>query len=183
MALVLAGARGEDFSLSAGSGVELNVLGQSGKFTLSGFSENDTDTIKVSMDYIKEVDAFGDVVGKHGGGGKGGGPAVHTFHALESFAPTQFAFSELYTARVPGIHGPDGTADVNASAVDFFVKLVDDTATLTVQALLFAENGTIAPTNGDEKFTVTEGSLKFNVIVSALHDTAVQLGTRRFYQY
>jgi hypothetical protein len=144
------------------SGVTMKVLGQSGKIELSGVAGSADNAVGITMDYIREVDVLGDVVGK-------GGAGVKQHHALETFAPTQFAFTNQYDTTVSGIPGPNGTADVRASAFDFFVGLISDgpssstyLSQLTVQTVLFAENGTISPTDGEEFFKVTEGTLKFN---------------------
>jgi hypothetical protein len=77
-------------------------------------------------------------------------------HSRNTFASTTFTFGELYNTSISG---------VAAQAVDFTSMLIDDVATLTVQTILFAENGTIAPTDG-ERYNVSEGDLKFNVVLS-----------------
>lgn len=148
-----------DASLSSGSGVSLKVLGQSGKISLTGVGGSNN-TVTITMDAIKEVDSSGSQVGKSG--------PNNGQHSRETFANTDFSFSELYDTKVSG---------VEAKAVDFQVGLVNDAATLTVQAMLFTENGTISPTDGEE-FDVSAGALKFNVVVRASRPPSALLSRR-----
>ena len=125
-------------------GVSVEVKGQSGKMTLS----NGPNEIMVEMDYLRELDADGNVVGDSGpNSGK---------HSRDTFANVDFTIDA----------GRDSEEyEVPSHAVDFRTELVGGSQ-LKVATHIFKYDGVIAPT-ANESWAVAGGTVKFSVSISS----------------
>lgn len=117
-------------------GTSINVLGQSGKLTLS---RGDA-TITITMDAIREVDTAGNIVGK----------TATPKHSLNSFASQTFAFSDIVDATYQ---------NMTCSAFSFTSQL--DVGSIRVDTYLFSSSGDARTVN--ETWSIGEGDLKFNI--------------------
>ena len=127
-------------------GVFVRVLGQSGKI-LMGRTRNpseDPNRLMVDFDAISELDKDGNVIGKSG----------RVKHSFNTFAKQSFTFSNITD---------DKYQNLSAKRLDFVANITSVGAILTVQMYLFEEEGNI--TQGDEVSQVSEGTLKFNIVI------------------
>ena len=140
------------FSLAAdvsvrNSGINLRVLGHSGKMELSN---NDT-TVRVQMKGLQEVSADGEPVG-------------HTLpnkdkHSFNSFASQDFTISPISSKGL--------NSAVGSKSVDFTCPLLDGSALFKVTAhLVLNSSAQFSEPGSNETFVLSAGSLKFNVDIS-----------------
>jgi len=132
-------------------GVKLDVLGQSGKMTLSNAPADGSITpneVTITMDYIREIDAAGNIVGNEGpNSGK---------HSLQTFASQAFTIDPTRESIEYG---------VPSTAIDFRTTLVGGSE-LLIETHVFMHDGVIQPTS-NETFNVSGGTVKFSVSVSS----------------
>jgi hypothetical protein len=112
LALPLAVMASED-GMSSG-GVDVRILGQSGKMTLTSL-EYDVD-VTIAMDSLYELDADGNSIG-------GGGPPSGK-HSLQSFAPQDFTIDSTPTR--------DEIDGIAVDKINFETSLVEDAASFKV---------------------------------------------------
>jgi len=137
-----------------GGGVSVEVMGQSGKMTLS----NGLNDITVAMDYLHELDADGNIIGNQGpNAGK---------HSRNTFASTPFVFGQERDLEVHGIR---------SQAIDFSTQLVGG-ANLMITTHVFLNNGTISPT-ANESWPVAGGTVKFSITISSWPFCSGEAGT------
>mmetsp|Transcript_53564 Transcript_53564/g.139550 ORF Transcript_53564/g.139550 Transcript_53564/m.139550 type:complete len:319 (+) Transcript_53564:132-1088(+) len=123
--------------------LELQVQGQSGKFTLvpkgsSGASVG----IRVTMDALREVDADGNEVGTSG--------AVK--HSINTFASQDFTVGDMETVRIG--------SGVSAAKVSFD-STISEIGRIGVDTYVMAQSGTVGMSN--ESWDVNIGDLKWNI--------------------
>jgi len=138
----LAGGKGKKMQFGS---TEAQILGKSGKITLSGIGSSDNETITVGVKSVCEKDADGNRVGQ-------AGPASGK-HCIQSLATADGSFGDFEQTTVSGL---------DALAVSWSSSLFEN-AKLTVTIFLFEEGGEISPTGND--YTVSNGSVKFNIEV------------------
>jgi hypothetical protein len=131
-------------------GLEVDILGQSGKMNL----KNNNRTVQVTMDALREVDSDGNVVGNTG----------KTKHSIQSFANQQFTFGirDYYTTLFTFNSTTNDTVPeaANGLRIDFYSTL-DTGSKLKVQALLVSEGGVAGDAQGN--WTVSPGDFKWNI--------------------
>ena len=123
----------------------VNVLGQSGKMTLS----NGPNQVTVTMDSLFELNAAGSIIGNSG-------PNAQK-HSRQTFASVDFTISNQ-TRRTAEFGVP-------AHAIDFRTTLLGSSE-LVVSTFIFLHNGVIHPT-ANESWAVAGGSIKFSVQLNA----------------
>lgn len=123
-----------------------DVRGRSGKIAL-GSRKGRKQKVVVNFDSMVERDASGNAIGTRG-------KSQTAKHSFNSFASKDFTFTPLTETSLQG---------VTAKTFNFSASLIEDTATLNVQAFLFTQNGTLS-INGEE-VEVRRGMLKFNTVV------------------
>ena len=117
-------------------GTSINVLGQSGKVTLS---RNEA-SITITMDAIREVDASGNIVGNKG----------QLKHSLQTFASQTFTFSDIVDTTYQ---------NMSCSTFSFASQL--DVGSIQVDTYLFNTSGDARTVN--ETWFIQEGDIKFNI--------------------
>eukprot|EP00438_Fugacium_kawagutii_P004324 Skav229432 [mRNA] locus=scaffold2297:428272:429408:+ [translate_table: standard] len=124
--------------------VEVNVQGQSGKFTIvpKGSSGNSVG-IRVTMDAIREVDSAGVPVGQSG----------RVKHSLNTFASQAFAVSEVEQVTL---------GSVSAAKISF-ESTISSIGSLGVDTYLIASSGAVGMDN--ESWSVDVGDLKWNILL------------------
>lgn len=123
-----------------------NVRGRSGKIAL-GSRKGRRQKVVINFDSMVERDSAGNVIGTRG-------KQQDEKHSFNSFASKDFSFTSLTETSLQG---------VGAKTFNFSANLIQNTATLNVQAFLFTQNGTLS-INGEE-VEVRRGMLKFNTVV------------------
>jgi len=126
-------------------GVTVNVLGQSGKMTLS----NGPNSVTVEMDNLFELDASGSMIGNTGPNDQR--------HSRNTFASVAFTINSM--PRRSSQYG------VPADTIDFSTTLLDSSQ-LSVASMIFLQDGIIKPT-ANESWTVAGGTIKFSVNISS----------------
>ena len=127
------------------TGVTVDVLGQSGKMTLS----NGPNQVTVAMDNLYELDAGGNIIGNTGpNAGK---------HSRQTFASVDFSINT--TPRRTSRFG------VPADGIDFSTTLLGSSQ-LEVTTFTFLHNGVIHPT-ANESWTVAGGTIKFSIDINS----------------
>lgn len=129
--------------LSTG-GVNLKVLGQSGKISLSYNDTSFSNSQTIEFDSVYERNAQGQIIGNTGS----------TKHSVNSFASQDFTFSSVATTTYQGLA---------CDNLNFTTTMINNQATLKVLLYIFKQAGSITTSN--ENLTVKEGSLKFSVVV------------------
>lgn len=134
--------QGADKTLNAG-GMYAKVLGQSGKIDLAPSKDisSDSNKMRVQIEALRELDAAGKELGK-------GGNSKHSFN---SFATQDFTFGDLEDTTY---------ADLDVIKIPFSSTL-DAGSKISIDLYIFKEDGEI--TLGDEEFSVSNGTLKFNI--------------------
>jgi hypothetical protein len=134
-----------DKDLHAG-GIWAKIVGQSGKIDLAPSSDvsSDPNKIRIQVEALRQLDDAGKVLGN-------GGASKHSF---QSFATQDFTFGALEDTTYGG---------VKCVKLPFTSTLAPGSV-VEIQVFLFKENGTIAV--GDDKFAVTNNTMKFNVKLS-----------------
>jgi len=124
--------------------VEVNVQGQSGKFTIvpKGSSGNSVG-IRVTMDAIREVDAAGVPVGQSG----------RVKHSLNTFASQAFAVGEVEQVTL---------GSVSAAKISF-ESTISSIGSLGVDTYLMSSSGFVGMDN--ESWSVDVGDLKWNILL------------------
>lgn len=117
-------------------GTSINVLGQSGKVKIT----RDNTEITLQVDYLYEVDASGNKVGKYG----------QNKHSVESFATQSFTFSPL-------------TSKENLDEFTFETP-VYSIGKLKLRTMLYNQSGTVGTET--ETWNVASGDIKFNIELS-----------------
>ena len=122
--------------------VEVNVQGQSGKFTIvpKGSSGNSVG-IRVTMDALREVDSAGVEVGKTGS----------VKHSIQSFATQDFTVGSVEQVTVNGVSAAKVSFDSPISSI----------GNLGVDTYLMAESGSVGMNN--DSWSVDIGDLKWNI--------------------
>jgi len=143
----------DDKKFSAG-GMEVQIKGKSGKFKVyrKNAGENETNTIEVAMDSLKEKDITGNEVGKKG----------KVKHSINSFASQVFDFGALQVVKL----GFNDT--VRASKTSFTSKIGHKSASIgkiQVDTFVVAEAGLCGP-DEDALWQVVPGDMKFNIELS-----------------
>ena len=142
----LAPALAADKDLQAG-GMWAKILGQSGKIDLAPSSDvsSNPDKVRIQIEALRQLDKDGAELGK-------GGNSQHSFN---SFATQEFTFSPLEDTTFGG---------VKCIKLPFSCTLGPGSK-IEIQVFIFKEKGTI--TLGEEKFPVTNKTMKFNVLLSS----------------
>lgn len=133
------------------AGLEVNILGQSGKINLE--NKNTKSKVQITMDGLRELDANGNLVGKKG----------NPKHSINNFAQVEFAFS-VSESDVPLYNetDPEQVIDI-AKAVNIdFTATLDTGSKLTVEAFAVSEEGTAGDQAGN--WTVAAGDFKWNIL-------------------
>ena len=139
-------ALADDVNLQT-SGIELRVLGHSGKMELSN---NDT-TIRIQMKGVQEVDAEGNAVGHR--------LPNKDKHSFNSFASQDFTISPI------SHKGLDNA--ISSKSVDFSCPLLDGSALFKVTThLVLNSSANYSEAGSNETFSLSAGSVKFNVEIS-----------------
>eukprot|EP00438_Fugacium_kawagutii_P005551 Skav232222 [mRNA] locus=scaffold286:114939:118511:- [translate_table: standard] len=122
--------------------VEVNVQGQSGKFTIvpQGSSGNSVG-IRVTMDAIREVDAAGAAVGQSGS----------VKHSLNTFASQSFTVGNVEQVTINSV----------AAAKISFESTISSIGKLGVDTYLMADSGSVGMNN--DTWSVGIGDLKWNI--------------------
>ncbi|CAK9015360.1 LisH domain-containing protein ARMC9 (Armadillo repeat-containing protein 9) [Durusdinium trenchii] len=122
--------------------VEVNVQGQSGKFTIvpKGSSGNSVG-IRVTMDALREVDASGNAVGQSGS----------VKHSVNTFASQDFTVGDVELVSI---------GSVSASKVSF-ESTISSIGKLGVDTYLIATSGTVGMNT--DSWEVGMGDLKWNI--------------------
>lgn len=130
----------------ATASTEVDVLGQSGKIMIfdGELGKSDPDRVTMTMDYLHELDANDQVVGK-------AGPPARK-HSTETFANQRFTYSGIEEVLFSNL-----TADYLS-----FDSKVYSAGTIKVEAYIFKESGTIT-TSTNETLEVLEGDFKFAI--------------------
>jgi len=136
--------RAADFELETNtSQTKIKILGQSGKMTIT---PPKGDPVMVTMDFLKELDASGNEVGKAGS----------KKHSINTFAAQDFTFTNK---------GLVTYESVSTNAVDFSTSISTDIGKLDVMTYIFRNNGTVG--TDTERWKVIFGDIKFNLFLSS----------------
>jgi len=137
---------GSDVCPNNGGALWAKVLGQSGKIDLATSSNvaSDPDKIRFEIDALRELDSSGVVLGQ-------GGSEKHSFN---SFATQSFTFGAVEGHTYYGLE---------CVKVPFSATLATNSR-IGIDIFLFKQAGTL--TIGDETFSVTNKTMKFNVELS-----------------
>jgi len=135
--------------LSGAGGVHMQILGRSGKFSLSqaALGEEDPDKVTVQLDYLSEMSANGTTwVGKTG----------NAKHSIQTFANQDFIIDD----PVNGTIGDVGALKVSFhSSVSSIGRIRFDTFVI--------DHGNIGTVGTDsERWPVRPGDVKFNIVLS-----------------
>jgi len=123
--------------------LELQVQGQSGKFTLvPQGSSGDSVGLRVTMDALREVDADGNAVGTSGS----------VKHSINTFASQAFTVGEMETVLIG--------SGVSAAKVSF-ESTISQIGRIGVDTYVMAQAGTVGMSN--ESWDVNIGDLKWNI--------------------
>lgn len=135
--------RAADFEMKTNtSQTKIKILGQSGKMTIT---PPKGDAVMVTMDFLRELDANGNEVGKSGS----------KKHSINTFAAQDFTFTNK---------GLVNYENVSTNAVDFSTSISTDIGKLDVMTYIFRNNGTVG--TDTERWKVIFGDIKFNLFLS-----------------
>ncbi|KAL4228464.1 hypothetical protein ACF0H5_011511 [Mactra antiquata] len=128
-----------------GSGIEVKVLGQSGKITVkkTDTANDAASSVTIEFDNLNEKDSDGNMINDND-------------HKVLTFANQVFTFSEPMDAKYPD-------TELGVKKISFQSTLHNQ-ATVAIMMYIFKEGGDI--NNANETITVKEGDLKFNVEIS-----------------
>eukprot|EP00931_Biecheleriopsis_adriatica_P034044 TRINITY_DN19705_c0_g1_i1.p1 TRINITY_DN19705_c0_g1~~TRINITY_DN19705_c0_g1_i1.p1 ORF type:complete len:356 (-),score=68.82 TRINITY_DN19705_c0_g1_i1:139-1206(-) len=124
----------------------VDILGQSGKFTIYDERRGKATGIQVTMDALREVDSTGQPVGTSGS----------VKHSIETFAAQEFAIAPAEDVTLE---------DGNVSAVKVsFSSSISSIGTIRVDTYVLGKSGVLGPPG--EKWSVQPGDLKWNIALS-----------------
>lgn len=142
--LLLCSAMALPVSGSSQYDTQVNVLGQSGKFTVYTEASGQGAGVQVTMDALYEVDADGNSVGASG----------NTKHSIQTFASQDFTIQNAEQVTLTDFNNISATKISFSSTVSTIGKIRVDT-------YVMGESGSVGTPS--ETWSVSSGDLKWNI--------------------